>query len=544
MKERIIFAALLCLCMQFTALAQQKIKVACLGNSITAGATISNPAVDGYPAQLQNLLGDSYDVRNFGQNSTTVQMRGRDKDDPTEKYAYRKSDKYQQVKAFKPDIIVIKLGTNDSKDCNWLEDSPQVFEQDLKDMLDDLKTLSSNPKIYLCYPLRVKNPDWTINEKNLHVIMPIIKSVADEYGLDVINLHTAFEREKDDQWNTLYNDGVHPNTEGAGIIAKYVRNAIVDGELNNPDDISHPKVQVVSCMGGLITFGAGGLTNRNTEAYPVVLQSLLGKGYAVTNAGIGNRTWLKAGTEQNPATSSDPKPCAYIDNSQFLDKVLNLEPDIVTIMLGDMDAKPWNWQHKDELSADMKALVDKIYEASPSVKIYICLPTRLKNNVNENGIDAVVLRDEVIPAIRHIAEEELHLPVIDLSNLLEDSNQYYSGNYYPNAAGHVLIAEAIKAAIAPGNATEGLSRTKIADGFRLITSNSGQQGAVEVISPADFHGDLRVSIFQMGGALVRSAQVSARHGQMSTTGLNGCYIYTITADGRTVQRGKLVIANI
>lgn len=151
MYKGTILAALLCLGIQTEGLAQPKIKVACIGNSITVGATISNLEVNSYPAQLQVLLGDGYEVRNFGQNSTTVQTHGRDRDDATEKYAYRKQEKYQQAKAFNPDIIIIKLGTNDSKECNWHEDSPSVFANDLKDMLDDLQTLPSKPKIYLCF---------------------------------------------------------------------------------------------------------------------------------------------------------------------------------------------------------------------------------------------------------------------------------------------------------------------------------------------------------------------------------------------------------
>ena len=76
-------------------LSAQKIKVACLGNSITAGAGISNEA-DKYPSQLQNLLGDGYEVRNFGQNSQTVQMRGYDLTDGSKPgdCAYRNKQKY------------------------------------------------------------------------------------------------------------------------------------------------------------------------------------------------------------------------------------------------------------------------------------------------------------------------------------------------------------------------------------------------------------------------------------------------------------------
>lgn len=99
-------------------------------------------------------------------------------------------------------------------------------------------------------PLRVKKPDWTINEKNLHALMPIIKRVADAYGIHVINLHTAFEKEKGEGWDTLYNDGTHPNTEGSAILAKYVYNAIVNKKFNNPKRTSHPKEKVVSCSDG------------------------------------------------------------------------------------------------------------------------------------------------------------------------------------------------------------------------------------------------------------------------------------------------------
>jgi len=42
------------------------IKVACIGDSITSGFTLLNPRRDSYPSLLQNMLGDGYEVRNFG----------------------------------------------------------------------------------------------------------------------------------------------------------------------------------------------------------------------------------------------------------------------------------------------------------------------------------------------------------------------------------------------------------------------------------------------------------------------------------------------
>ena len=42
------------------------IRVACIGNSITYGVGTRNPAKDSYPAVLGQMLGDGYEVRNFG----------------------------------------------------------------------------------------------------------------------------------------------------------------------------------------------------------------------------------------------------------------------------------------------------------------------------------------------------------------------------------------------------------------------------------------------------------------------------------------------
>ena len=44
----------------------QKIKVACIGNSVTFGAGIKDRNVNSFPVQLQQMLGDNYEVANFG----------------------------------------------------------------------------------------------------------------------------------------------------------------------------------------------------------------------------------------------------------------------------------------------------------------------------------------------------------------------------------------------------------------------------------------------------------------------------------------------
>ena len=103
MKKYLIL--LLCLMLGIDSYAQ-KIKVACVGNSITFGAGIKNRDQDSYPAQLQKLLGDEYEVRNFGVSGTTALYNGIT--------PYVQTSQYRESLEFNPDIVFIKFGTNDA----------------------------------------------------------------------------------------------------------------------------------------------------------------------------------------------------------------------------------------------------------------------------------------------------------------------------------------------------------------------------------------------------------------------------------------------
>lgn len=91
--------------------ADRKLKVACVGNSITFGAGIANRDLNSYPAQLQYFLGDEYEIKNFGVSRTTALSKG---DHP-----YIKTSAFKESQAYLPDIVLIKLGTNDTKPQNW-----------------------------------------------------------------------------------------------------------------------------------------------------------------------------------------------------------------------------------------------------------------------------------------------------------------------------------------------------------------------------------------------------------------------------------------
>ena len=84
-----------------------QIKVACVGDSITYGCMVANRNKNSYPTVLNGLLGEGYCVANFGYTDRTA-IKTADRPYTAEKL-------YQQSLKFKPDVVVILLGSNDSK---------------------------------------------------------------------------------------------------------------------------------------------------------------------------------------------------------------------------------------------------------------------------------------------------------------------------------------------------------------------------------------------------------------------------------------------
>ncbi len=200
------------------------VKVACIGNSITDGHGIDMAPQQGYPAQLQKLLGSGYQVRNYGVSARTMLNKG---DHP-----YMKEQAWRDAVAFKPDVVIIKLGTNDSKPENWQYGSE--FEQDLREMITTLRpdlaakkkskkrkknAVAPKPEIYLCTPIPAFKSTWNINDSVIvNGIIPIQQRVAKEYGLKVIDLHTLYAQDGD----KMLSDGIHPDQKGAKRMADII----------------------------------------------------------------------------------------------------------------------------------------------------------------------------------------------------------------------------------------------------------------------------------------------------------------------------------
>ena len=196
----------------FKAPRKDAVRVACIGNSITFGAGIKKRSRDSYPSVLARMLGDSYWVKNFGVSARTMLNKG---DHP-----YMNEPAYKNALAFNPNIVVIKLGTNDSKSFNWKYKAD--FMKDAQNMINAFKGLPSQPKIYLCYPSKAYLTGDGINDDIISKeIIPMIKKLAKKNDLSVIDLHTAM-----DGMPELFPDRIHPNEKGAQVMAKAVYQSI------------------------------------------------------------------------------------------------------------------------------------------------------------------------------------------------------------------------------------------------------------------------------------------------------------------------------
>lgn len=187
---------------------EQALRVACIGNSITDGMGIDMSEVYGYPAVLQRLLGKNYNVKNFGVSARTLMNKG---DLP-----YMKEQAWADVQAFLPNIVVIKLGTNDSKDYNWIHGAD--YGADLQKMVDTLRALPSKPQIYVCSPIPAARI-WGISDSVIvNGEIPAIKRVVKKNKLAYIDLHTEFKPTE----GLMQRDGIHPTDKGAAQLAKII----------------------------------------------------------------------------------------------------------------------------------------------------------------------------------------------------------------------------------------------------------------------------------------------------------------------------------
>lgn len=208
-----LFTSLIFVLAVSIAVAKAPLRIACVGDSITFGVRVEGRINNSYSysEQLERMLREGYVVENFGLSSTTV-LSTTDK-------PYNKTPQYRKIFEFKPDIIFIALGTNDSKVI--YRDLMTGFESDYHALINSFKEKLPEVEIVILAPTKSHNVDGKTKIDPTYLtktIVPMVQKIAYDTNLDLINLHPLFEEWVED----LMPDKVHPSAAGASMIAQRI----------------------------------------------------------------------------------------------------------------------------------------------------------------------------------------------------------------------------------------------------------------------------------------------------------------------------------
>jgi lysophospholipase L1-like esterase/pimeloyl-ACP methyl ester carboxylesterase len=210
--------------------AEKPIRVSCVGNSITEGKGVVRRDKDSYPALLQDLLGEGYRVMNFGSSGKTVIN--------VESNAYTKTNKYQKALESRPNIVTIKLGTNDSR-MPFREMIQDSFVVNYKNLIRSFRELPGQPRIMLLLPVTsyITAEDRHTDNIISSQVIPRIRQVAFEEKLEMVDLHSITADN-----SAIFPDSLHPNEEGMSIIGHRLEEAILSEPIGNFDVFESIKV--------------------------------------------------------------------------------------------------------------------------------------------------------------------------------------------------------------------------------------------------------------------------------------------------------------
>lgn len=172
----------------------EPVRVACVGDSLTRGTE--------YTLFLWEHLGAGYIISDFGVGGTTVD-RASDK-------PYMNQSAFQLAQSFQPNIVIIMLGTNDA----GLSESAEAFKADYTALIGAFQALPTKPAIFIVQPPPIVNSTALSNGRLVGILIPAIAAVADQTGATLVDAYTPMLTHAGD-----YTDGVHPNADGAEIIA-------------------------------------------------------------------------------------------------------------------------------------------------------------------------------------------------------------------------------------------------------------------------------------------------------------------------------------
>lgn len=196
----------------------RQLKIACVGDSITAGGYWS----DNMRGELST---DNYAVQGFGVSGSTALFNGVDYVNATTNAgkAYVDQTAYADSLAYGADAVVVMLGTNDSKDVNWPYYGHR-FVDNYTQIVRSYQNSDSAPTVFIALPPTVYSTgsfQGISNPRIENYIIPALKEVAARTGAILIDTHTPTSGN-----SALMTDGVHPGDDGKQILCETIAAAI------------------------------------------------------------------------------------------------------------------------------------------------------------------------------------------------------------------------------------------------------------------------------------------------------------------------------
>ncbi len=208
-----------------------KIKVACVGDSITLGIKDENENYISYPKKLGEMLGDSYDIGNFGEGGATVLTSSGS--------AYINSQKYKDSLDFLPNVVFIMLGTNDLSSLISSDNAKAELKNDIIALIQSYSALPSKPVIYLLSPTQ-RTDASELDAALRDILVPLYKQIAEETTVGFIDIYEISKSIKNQ-----FPDAIHPNETASSHIATWLYSAVVTNSNINKINPNTTHVELV-----------------------------------------------------------------------------------------------------------------------------------------------------------------------------------------------------------------------------------------------------------------------------------------------------------
>ena len=221
MRSSLASLALLSMTLAVTLGAEMPCRVACVGDSLTAGAMA--PPNESYPAQLGRMLGAGYDVKNYGKGGATLWHGG----------SPNAAQELPVVTAYAPNVAVVMFGINDtrSRDVKYWDHFGE-FEADYAKIIEALLALPSKPRVLLCLPTALHNDlpnqaadrvaNVTERLPRLEEVRAKVQALGAKYqaqGVEVVDLYAVTKDHPEDGAP----DGVHLKAPGYKRLAEALK---------------------------------------------------------------------------------------------------------------------------------------------------------------------------------------------------------------------------------------------------------------------------------------------------------------------------------